>query len=89
MADFHNFKVVRKNVQIDINGFNSSKRISTKIVKVPFVIGNKTYEQDVICIDQIRTKFCVDGVGKLVTAFLRLGLIFSQKIVQVHEDPRG
>ena len=60
-------------MKIDINGFNSSRRITTKIVQIPFVFGSKTYLQDVICVDEIRTKFCVDGIGKLVGAFSEKG----------------
>ena len=73
VADFHNFPVVRRNVMIDISGFNSSKRISTKIVKIPLLFGDKTYYHDVICVDEIRTQFCIDGIGQVVSTFLDKG----------------
>ena len=73
VADTYNLPVVKDNVPLNVHGFNSSKRIYTKVVKLTLKLGNNTFTQNVICIDPIRTKFNVDGVGEVVDAFLEKG----------------
>ena len=73
VADYHKFPVVRDHVNITIRGFNSSKRITTKIVRISLTFGEKTFSQDVICVDEIRTQFRSDGMGELVSAFSEKG----------------
>ena len=73
VADYHRFPIVRDHVQITVRGFNTNKRIKTRIVKIPLKFGDKTFVHDFICVDNIRTQFNVDGMGKLVSGFSAKG----------------
>ena len=61
--------VITDNIALTIHGFNTSRKVSTKLVKLNLKLGNQVFPHEAICIDDIRTQFSVDGVGKLVKKF--------------------
>ena len=73
VAETYNLPVVKDNVPLNVHGFNSSKRVYTKIVRLALKLGENTFTQNVICIDPIRTRFNVDGIGEVVEAFSEKG----------------
>ena len=73
LADFYGFPVVKDNVLMTVRGFNSSKQIKTRIVKMTIKIGENIFTHDVICVDRIRTQFNVNGMGKIVSKFVKCG----------------
>ena len=69
VANQFNLPVVKSNVELKISGFNSERKIKTKIVKVPILLNNSKYDIDAVCIDNINTKFVAKGIDKVVSKF--------------------
>ena len=68
-----NLPVVRENVPLVIHGFNSSRKLRTKIVRFNLKLGENNFSHDAVCIEKIRTNFRVDGIGEVVAAFEQSG----------------
>ena len=64
---------------MSIRGFNSTKQITTRIVKITIKIGTKIFSHDVICVDRIRTEFNVDGMGEIFSGFSQKGYQIADK----------
>ena len=69
MAEALDLPVIQENVPLVVHGFNSSKRIVTKVVSLQLKIGDEIFTHEAICVKGIRTSFNVDGIGKIVSAF--------------------
>ena len=54
-------KIVKSNIELKIEGFNSGKTIKTDVVSVPVKIGENLFEVEAICIEKNRTKFNANG----------------------------
>ena len=70
IAEALNLPVVKRNVPLMIHGFNSSRTVRTKLVKVSLQIGGKMYSHEALCIDRIRTEFAVDQFQSVVSGFI-------------------
>ena len=68
-----NLPVITDNIVLTIHGFNTSRKVSTKLVKLNLKLGDQIFPHEAICIDDIRTQFSVEGVGKLVKKFHEKG----------------
>ena len=73
VADSCDLEIVKENVPLTIHGFNSSRKLGTKIVKIKIKFGDKTFEHEAICIDYIKTQFRVDGIQNVVSNFKNKG----------------
>ena len=69
LADSLDLKTINPKLNLKINGFNSSKIIQTKTVLFKIMIGNSIHEIETICIENIRTKFNVNGINKVISTF--------------------
>ena len=65
--------IVKENVPLVIHGFNSSRKINTKIVRLKLKLGTQIFSHDVICVTNIRTTFRVEGIGKIISDFEQKG----------------
>ena len=68
-ADFAkncNLKVVRRNFELTINGFNAAKRCVTNVVKVPLNISNNIYHVNAICVPNLSIKLELPEIGRVV-----------------------
>ena len=74
-----NLPVIESNVELKIHGFNSSKSVTTNTVKVTWELNGKEVTMEAICMDHIRTKFCVDGIGRIVKEFKEKGYKLADK----------
>ena len=79
IAARYKLPVVKDNVPLSIHGFNSTKRINTKIVRTTLKFGEKVFNKDMLCVDNIRTKFGVEGLGKVVSGFQERGYEIADK----------
>ena len=73
ISDMYSLPIVKDNVPLVIRGFNSSKRLNTKIVKMKLKFGSSIFSHDVICVDDIRTRFKIDGMGEIISEFTEKG----------------
>ena len=73
LAESLGLPVVQQDLSLKIYGINTSKIIKTNVVKINLRIGETTFEHNAICIPEIRTRFKVDGVGKIVSDFKTKG----------------
>ena len=67
------FPTIESNVPLKIHGFNSTKSIDTKNVKMTFKLGNNITKIPAICIDKIKTKFTINNVDTNIAAFSEKG----------------
>ena len=68
-ADEHDLQLV-EHVEIQINGFNSSKLYTTKIVQVPLVIGDKIIIINAVCAPSNNIELKIKGLNNLVSALV-------------------
>ena len=73
LADSLGLPVVRDRVPLTIHGFNTSKTILTKLVRLDVKIGDKCFNVDAIAVDGIRTKFNITNLNRVITEFKNKG----------------
>ena len=73
LAELLHLPVITQNIPLVIHGFNSSKNIQTKLVEINLKIGEKIFSLKAMCIDDIKTKFPINGIGPIVSAFQQKG----------------
>ena len=69
LAESMQLPIINDKVPLTIHGFNASKNIITKSVKINLKVGSNVFTHTAICVDGIRTKFSVEGVGQIVESF--------------------
>ena len=79
LADKLDLPILENNVKITIDGFNSANTIDTQIVELPLLIGSKRSKVRAIIIDNIRTKFYVKNIDKVVHQFICNGYKIADK----------
>ena len=72
LADELNLKV-KENMQITVNGFNSSKTYESKIVELCLKLGDKSYALEAITIPNIPTTLSLTGLNNVAETFLNKG----------------
>ena len=65
--------VPKKDVNIVINGFNASKKYSTKLVDIPFEFGGKKFIVEAIILPNVSVHFLADGLGNIASEFVKKG----------------
>ena len=83
LSDFakaRKFQVIG-DVDIKINGFNSSKPYNTKIVNVPLQIGADTKYVRAVCVPDINIELKIIGLNDLVTQCVSSGLTLADKTI--------
>ena len=73
LAIKHNFPVVRESVTLNIHGFNSSRRLTTKAVAVRFSIEDKSYLVHSIVVPKINSRINVQNLDTVVDTFINKG----------------
>ena len=79
VADSLGLPVVRDNVPLTIHGFNTSKTILTKLVRLIVKIGDTCFNLDAISVDGIRTKFSTTNIDKVIKEFKNKGYNIADK----------
>ena len=85
VADSYNLKIIDENVSLTIHGFNSSRKLNTKLVQLKIKIGSKVFDHEAICIDTISTKFCADGIHDVISGFKEKGYTIADKGLEKNE----
>ena len=86
LAEQCKFKVLKTNLSIDINGFNSTTRYNTKSVLVEIIVGTKIAEFEAICIPKVRTNVNFYGLQELVKLFEHKGYNMASKDIDKCEN---
>ena len=73
LASKLNCKVIQDGINVDINGFNASRKYKTKLVEVELGLGNETYNVPAICVPSIDVNISVPNLSKLAQAFQNRG----------------
>jgi len=81
VANRHNLTVVTNNVNVTINGFNGSKLYKTKIVNIPFKLGDNLYNISAICVPYIKIKLELPLYGKVVSKLTKLGYSLADEML--------
>ena len=66
-----------KQIELTINGFNSSKKYRTYETKVPLKFGGVTHVLDMIVLPDVATRFAADGIGCLAAGFEEKGYLLA------------
>lgn len=75
-----------KHVQLTINGFNSTQKLNTKIVKVPLKFLSETKFIDAICVPSIKTQLNLNNLGALVSLLKNKGYELADRLLNEQED---
>lgn len=62
-----------RNLYLTIHGFNSSRQIDTKLIEIPLLVGEKSFNINAIVVDKLTTKFKIDGLQNVVNKFRACG----------------
>ena len=60
-----NFPVVARDVSLSINGFNSSRKVKTNVVRVTASFGSVKQEVLAVCVPKINTKITLPGLSRV------------------------
>ena len=66
-------EVLNDDVPLNIQGFNSNRKLRTKLVQLKVDINGEIFKVPAICVDRIRTKFNSCGIKDVATAFMNKG----------------
>ena len=71
--------IIEENIPLTVHGFNSSKNIVTKSVRVKLKIGKNVFTHDAICVENTKASFYVSCIGEIVSAFESRGFKLADK----------
>ena len=84
MANKLKLKVVKPHFKLGVHGFNSSRKINTRVVELPVA---KSHEPIwAVCVPEIRTNLILPGLGKIVKAFKIRGYSFADAKLDEYTD---
>ena len=85
-AESHNLRTLSE-IDITINGFNSSKPYRSKVVQVPVRIGDSVKSVNAVCVPDINIRLKLRGLNKLVSALVSNGYTLADKtLLDVNES---
>ena len=72
-AKQNGLEVIKDNFSLTLNGINSSRKLTTDIVKLEMDNGEQKHCLEAVCIPQIKTRLLLPGLQKIVTEFKNKG----------------
>ena len=87
LAENLGLPIMDQNIILTVHGFNSSKQVRTKKVAFTLKFGSKTFRHTALCVDNIRTKFSIAGLGKIVSEFVSQGFNLADN--EYNKDSSG
>lgn len=85
VATREKFRVLQENLKLNVNGFNSSKHYTTKLVEVSVVIAGKVHKFSAVCVPSINICLHIEGLDKIVHSLVKQKLTIADKFLL---DPR-
>lgn len=76
-----NVKILKHDVLITVNGFNSSVKYKTKLISVDLWFGEHMHSIEALCIPDIPTKFNLPGLSEIALAFQRKGYVLADSFL--------
>lgn len=86
LADSCNFKVLKDNVSLYLKGINMTKDYCTKLVEIPFCIGDKKYVLEAFVIPRIDIHLVLPGLGHLVHKLVDKGFMMCDDYLLEYTD---
>ena len=81
IADEQGLEVLENDLPLIINGFNSSKRFKTTLVKVPVYIGNSLQEINAVTVSEISIMLKLNKLGIVAAGFKERGYILADRLI--------
>ena len=73
----NNLKVLKKNVNLTVNGFNSSKQYITKLVEVNVEVGDMKYKVEALCVPSIDINLKLPQLSRITKTFIEKGYVLA------------
>ena len=73
LATKNQLKIVRSNVEIEVGGFNTVKKYTSRVVEVPLSIGDRTYFVEAYTVPKIRFRLVLPGLSEIAQTFVDKG----------------
>ena len=81
-----NLETIKNNVSLNVNGFNACQEYVTNLVKANLVNNSNECEIQTICVPEIKTKFYLPGLGKVVKEFQNKGYKLADLMLSVNHE---
>ena len=82
----NNLKVIKNNVNLTVNGFNSSKHYVTKLVEVNIGISDEEFKIEALCVPSIDINLKLPHLSKITKTFTDKGYMLADKKLLNHQD---
>lgn len=86
LATQNDFPVVKRNVQLTVNGFNSSKEYNTNIVSIPITVGKKLFNIEAVSVPNIDINLYLPNLGKVVSSLKNLDYVLADSFLSSNEN---
>ena len=81
LCKLNNFKTVKENLTLTVNGFNGSRTYKTKIVEVSLEVGTRPFKLQAIVIPEIEVQLNLPLLGTVVDSFKSKGFKFADSLL--------
>ena len=73
VAEREKFRVIKNNLNLTVDGFNTSQKYKSKVVEVKVKLGGKNHTFPAMCVPDISTNMSLPGMGEIVSKFMSKG----------------
>ena len=81
LCEHNNFKTVKENLTLTVNGFNGSKNYKTKVVEVCIEVGTEAFKIPAIVTPEIEVQLSLPLLGTIVDSFKSKGYKFADLLL--------
>jgi len=81
LAEKNSLPILRKNIEITVNGFNESRQYLTNVVGIDLHIGGKVWNLEAVCVPELRTKLSIKNLEKIVSGFKLKGYTLADDML--------
>ena len=88
LAKSQNLKVIR-NIDLTVNGFNTSQDYKTRVVEANIKIGDTMFRVEAVCIPSIKIRLKLPRLNEVVKGFAMRGYTLAdQRLLESHDELR-
>ena len=81
VAEEHNLEIVKDNLPLTINGFNSSRNVTTNLVKVPIKMGKTTFTFNALTVPEIAINVNLPKLGVVASKLKAKGYKLADELI--------
>ena len=82
LAESKKLKILKRNVSLTVNGFNSSQNYEVNLVEVPLKINDRIISIEALCIPSIKIHLKLPKLDQVVHGFLEKGYKLADSLLQ-------